>query len=108
MDDELEKLYNKIPHSECKRNCVECCKNIIQFSKQELKNMNGYDFVNGQCSHIINSKCSIYSKRPFVCRLYGASEILRCDACIAERFLTKEETAELMHEYIQIKNKQEK
>lgn len=52
-------------------------------------------------------KCSIYENRPFVCRIFGTSEILRCDNCTPERFLSEKETEELVHQYVLIRKKEE-
>lgn len=68
--------------------------------------MGGYKYI-GHCNHLVNGKCSIYKQRPFVCRIYGSSETLSCEDCKAERYLSKEETEKLMHEYVSIKKEQE-
>ena len=99
-------LYNKIPKSQCKKGCNKCCTNMIQFTPNELKAMGGYEY-NGICSHLIDGRCSIYENRPFVCRIYGTSELLKCDDCTPERFLSEEETVELVHKYTQLKTKEE-
>ena len=102
----IEELYKKIPSSTCKNGCFECCTNMIQFSPSEAKRVGKYEY-NGRCPYLINSRCSIYEKRPFVCRIYGASNLLKCNDCVPERYLTEEETNELVHEYMVIKKKEE-
>lgn len=91
-------IYLKIPNSKCKNGCFRCCTNMIQYTQKELKAMGGYDY-DGICSHLSDGKCSIYENRPFVCRIYGTSEILKCDDCVPERFLSETETLELVHQY---------
>lgn len=95
---ELKALYDKIPKSTCKQGCFRCCADIIQFTKTELVAMGGYEY-RGKCSHLVNGRCSVYENRPFVCRIYGVSEILRCENCTPDYYLTKEETLKLIHDY---------
>lgn len=102
MIEDYEELYKKIPSSKCKDGCFECCINMIQFHPDEEKNMGGYDYK-GQCPHLVNEKCDIYEKRPFVCRIYGASEILSCKDCTPQKRLTKKETLLLFREYAKLK-----
>ena len=84
----MEKLYKKIPSSSCINGCYKCCTNIIQYTPNELKAMGGYEY-NEKCSHLKDGKCSIYDKRPFVCRIYGASEILNARIVYLKDFLVK-------------------
>ena len=104
--DKLLDIYKKIPDSVCKKNCFECCTNSIQFTKSEEKAMGGYSF-DGKCSHLIDGKCTVYECRPFVCRIYGSSELFKCENCVPERYLTPEETDRLGHEYVSIKRQEE-
>ncbi len=102
----LKELYEKLPNSTCKKDCFKCCTNMIQFTPNELKAMGGYEY-NGVCSHLKEGKCTVYEHRPFVCRLYGTSEILKCDGCIPENILGEEETTDLVYEYVLLKKKEE-
>jgi len=102
----ISELYKEIPRSVCKKDCVKCCSNMIQFTPSECDAMGGYEY-DGFCSHVKNGKCSIYERRPFVCRIYGTSEMLRCNDCTPERFLSEEETVDIVHRYTQIKRKEE-
>lgn len=103
----IQKLYRKIPCSSCKEGCFLCCTDLVQLAPEEKEHMGGYEY-NGQCSHLENGKCTVYEKRPFVCRLYGASEMLFCEDCIPEGHLSINETKKLVGEYARIKNQQEK
>ena len=97
----LYELYEKIPATNCKPGCYECCRDIIQFTPTEEKNMGGYEH-NGICSHLRDGKCGIYDKRPFVCRILGTSEILMCEDCTSQRVMPEEETMALVREYNKI------
>lgn len=44
------------------------------------------------CSKLVNGACGIYEKRPLVCRLYGASSIMRCPyGCKPDRPISRAE-----------------
>lgn len=108
MEDEkikaYEELYKRIPCSVCKEGCFECCTNIIQFHPAEEENMGGYVW-NGKCNHLVDGKCSIYSKRPFVCRIYGAGSIMSCEDCTPQDPLTEDQIRQLFKEYKALLNK---
>lgn len=69
--------------------------------------MGGYAY-DGQCGHLRGGICTVYENRPFVCRLYGASELLICEDCTPDRYLTAEETRLLVHRYAELCAEQEK
>ncbi len=100
-------LYRDIPRSRCKDGCFACCTFVIQATPEEQKAMGGYEYRDGACCHLIDRKCAVYENRPLVCRIYGTSEILRCEDCVPERFLSEEETRALIHTYVTIKNEEE-
>ena len=102
---EIKKLYEKIPPSMCKFGCSKCCTNMIQFTPSEEKMMGGYEW-NNQCSHLIGGKCSIYDRRPLVCRIYGTSDMFRCEGCTADKYLSEKETMEIIHEYNGYRNQE--
>ena len=101
FEERLLALYAKIPSSRCRANCFACCKDVIQFTPTEEKRMGGYSH-NGVCCHLKDGICTVYDRRPFVCRLFGTSENLHCGSCSAEKHLTEAETAALVKEYVQI------
>ena len=104
--DRLRKLYERIPNSVCVDGCGKCCTNMIQFTPSEKNAMGGYDYID-KCPHLINGKCSVYDRRPLICRLYGTSDMFVCEGCTPEKYLSEEETASIIHEYVQIKNEEE-
>jgi len=98
----IQILYDKIPKTVCKDGCAKCCYDMIQVSPSENEHMGGYEW-NGKCVFLVDNHCSIYEKRAFICRLFGASETMKCEGCVAERFLSEGETRELVSEYVRIK-----
>lgn len=41
-------------------------------------------------------KCTVYTVRPFICRLWGTTPTLRCpEGCEPERWLTREEARDI-------------
>ena len=105
MYEEILKLYTQIPTSKCNGNCAKCCTNMIQFAPSEGKKMGGYKW-DGKCSHLVDGKCSIYENRPLICRVYGVSELFRCEECKPDNILSESETLELIHKYVEIRNEE--
>lgn len=104
--EQIRKLYEKIPPSKCKDGCFRCCINTVQFLRSEEHAMGGYRY-DGQCSHLKEGKCSVYENRPLVCRLFGASILLQCEDCTPRRYLTEQETAEILRAYAQQRKEEE-
>lgn len=104
----IQKLYDKIPSFRCKEGCVACCDNHIQFAPEEEKRAGGFEYTERMCPHIKDGGCSVYENRAFICRIYGASEIMPCPyGCKPENPLTEEETRALLREYLALKKEQE-
>jgi Fe-S-cluster containining protein len=94
--EKLEALYKRIPELDCKGLCHPSC-TIVPASKIEIKRaksrMGGKNPFNPatalkqlqagankipSCGALKDNKCSIYTARPAICRLYGAAEGLEC------------------------------
>ena len=97
----IEELYGKIPKSVCKKGCADCCQDLIQVAREEDERMGGYQW-NGKCVFLINHQCSIHDQRAFICRLFGTSEMMRCDGCTPEYYLSEAETRELVSLYVHL------
>lgn len=56
------------------------------------------------CDHLsADHKCTIYSHRPTICRLYGLSEKLKCPfGCIPTRTLSEQESHQILQESFKI------
>ena len=112
----LEEVYKKIPELECKGLCHEFC-TIIPAGKIEVKRcrerMRGKNPFNPTkamealqkqepippCGALKDYKCSIYTARPAICRLYGVAEGLECPfGCQPKKKLTKTEAHSIIRE----------
>lgn len=80
----LQELYARIPDVGCKGLCVDACGPIgmtraewemIQAAHPGVRLAIGPDW---KCSLLKEGRCSIYNERPYVCRMYGAVEAMRC------------------------------
>lgn len=71
-------LYKKIPSFKCMLGCTDCY-GPVPFSEWEWSRIKDKRQAKGlKCPYASRQGCEIYEQRPFVCRLYGAIEILRC------------------------------
>lgn len=104
----IQKLYDKIPSFKCKDGCFDCCDNQIQFAPEEEKRAGGFCYTERLCPHIKDNRCSVYLDRAFICRIYGASEIMPCPhGYKPNNPLNEEETYSLLREYLKLKKEQE-
>jgi len=106
---DIQKLYSRIPKSSCVDGCFDCCTSIIQFAREEAERAGEYKYYDGLCGFLDENKnCTIYDNRPLVCRIYGVSEIMKCEDCEADRLLSEEETRVIIKEYAKIKDEQDR
>lgn len=107
----LQDIYDSLPSMECKGLCFESCGPIEIFPK-ERENL-GDDFKHKSlpdmlrhlhanhsddndgcitCPMLKDNKCSVYHKRPIICRLWGLVESMKCEhGCKPTRYLTVKE-----------------
>lgn len=100
----LNALYKQIPTVECKGLCTIACANIHVteleehrlrvHAHQKLKTL-----PNGVCQFLKNDRCSIYSLRPMICRIWGVIRSLSCmHGCVPQKWLTFPEFHEIAKE----------
>lgn len=97
-EEEIEAIYAALPALECKGLCQESCGPILA-SEAEMKRIGiragqfprpGKDAT---CSALKDGKCSIYKIRPYICRIWGAEESMKCPwGCKPKKYLTKQES----------------
>ncbi len=82
-------LYDRIPAFKCLEGCTACC-GPVPFSKSEWARIEEIrKQTNIHCPYIEDGGCSIHAVRPFMCRLFGAVENLRCPkGCGPEKLLS--------------------
>ena len=117
----LQALYKKIPELECKGLCHQSC-TIVPAAKIEIKRarqrMGGKNPFNPiaaikglkekipqipSCAALKDKKCSIYTARPAICRLYGVAEGLECHfGCVPKKKLSRQEANALIREIEQL------
>lgn len=117
---ELRSIYDMIPKLDlpCIEGCADCCGPVMG-TREEFRRapkLLGYieqleTFVDGNvvnwcatCPYVIpgNKGCAIYEDRPFLCRLFGATEEkgLRCPHGRGSSHpLTRNQTEKLMRRY---------
>lgn len=104
MRKQLDELYKSIPVTiKCQGLCQESCGPIgmTQVEFDRISDVSGTTpsiDENGTCSILKNGKCSAYSVRPVICRLWGIAQGMECPfGCKPEpRYLTKQEGHEIL------------
>lgn len=99
----LNNLYERIPKinvcegAECDG---DCCKVPFIVSEYEKNLLPGNNFSEaGKCNFLENGRCSVYEKRPMVCRMFGINE-LRCGRVEKKDVLSKENAMEIILDYM--------
>lgn len=96
---ELEAIYAEIPDmANCKGLCHDSCSTIRMSPLEAQRTGHPNDGkMTMRCPKLTPMNlCSVYDKRPFVCRLFGTFDRLRCDhGCVPTRWLTQEEVLNL-------------
>lgn len=112
----LQTIYAQIPTFSCKAGCHDCC-GPVPFSPSEA----AFAGVQSKpalaelraalktgcedCPHVTPQGCGIYEFRPFMCRIFGATDqgSLACPhGCKPETPLTEARVNELTDEYLRI------
>lgn len=106
----LEAIYARIPAMECKRLCHTACVEP-RLAPAEIRNVekamlrpvraarteDGVVLMGEKCPLLSGVDCTVYARRPAICRLYGTHWTLRCPhGCIPDRWLTDEEFISIM------------
>ncbi|PSV00381.1 YkgJ family cysteine cluster protein [Photobacterium kishitanii] len=104
----LTRLYNEIPLvSNCGKSCNKCC-GPVPLSRKEAEILGLGNAATtptdgkGTCIFSSANGCSVYDRRPFMCRIFGASKdkALKCDlGASANKPLTKKQAMRLADRY---------
>jgi Fe-S-cluster containining protein len=97
----LDALYAELPDVPCTGQCHTSCSYIgmSEAEHRRIERDTGYviEMHQSPCPALdFAGRCSIYSLRPVICRIYGSHERLRCPyGCKPERWLTDSEVTDL-------------
>lgn len=103
----LEAVYARIPKVSCTGACVACCGPVVMTPLEASRTEHPNDMVALRCPKLSPlGTCTVYDRRPVVCRLYGTTPRLACDfGCVPERWLSDREVAEIVAEVEEIGGK---
>lgn len=84
MTTDLQAIYDQVPKVYCKGLCTKTCTiapcSAAERGQYAAKGLQPpqLDKSSKRCSYLIGGRCRIYSDRPLICRLYGATPQLKC------------------------------
>ena len=98
----LDVLYAELPSVECKGLCVEECSALTPIKGAEARRIGhkGHG-ERTMCAHLKDGRCTVYERRPMVCRLWGLADgpPLVCRwGCRPSRALTLDEADEYLRQ----------
>lgn len=105
LDRRMRAIYRQVPDAGCKGLCQDYCGPLAAFApelrvlseRSGLRLAVGSHATGGDCPLLHDGKCSQYTDRPLVCRLWGATDALPCPhGCRAARPLSAAEADALM------------
>lgn len=102
IERKLEDFYKSLPSIPCKGLCQDSCGPIAMtdFEYQRLIEAAGSELTltkTGDCSMLKDGKCSVYSVRPLICRLWGLTKQMECPhGCVPTRWIGREEGFNLL------------
>lgn len=83
----IEHVYAQIPAVGCKGLCQDCCGSVAMSPTEQarIRERHGRTlplsavFPEPGCPALDTAgRCTVYADRPFICRLWGATELLAC------------------------------
>lgn len=105
----LAAIYAELPTVNCQGACHDTCtaiamtgierRRIYRATGTQMENLSHRDVPDGyRCPLLRWNRCSVYDLRPFICRLWGVTELLPCNfGCRpTPRWLTAAESFTLM------------
>lgn len=76
---QIQRQYERIPSFVCIEGCTDCCGPVpMAAAEAELIELKPYEGLH--CQYATDRGCSIYERRPLLCRLFGTvdHEKMRC------------------------------
>lgn len=92
----LDALYAELPKLDCKGRCWKCCGPVLMApgERERLRREGGVEVPTVPemqrehreiCPALVSHRCSAYTVRPLMCRLWGIEEGMRCPyGCVPE------------------------
>ncbi|MSP21958.1 MAG: YkgJ family cysteine cluster protein [Dehalococcoidia bacterium] len=103
LEAELEAIYASLPAIDCQKRCHGSCGPIVMSALEwdRVTSVHGEHTCDDDlvCPHLRRESglCGAYQVRPLICRLWGATESLRCEfGCVPDRVLSDPEVAALV------------
>ena len=103
---QIQKQYERLPSFVCKADCNECC-GPVPFTEAEWALLTleeqAKPLVSTKCQFATATGCSIYERRPLLCRLFGTvdDERTRCwHGCRPEKLLNRQQGLTIMRHYL--------
>lgn len=100
---QLKQLHARVPEVHCKGLCTDACGIIAMqgFEAHRIVQQTGewpsFDGETALCSFLKEGRCSIYDIRPLICRIWGATNQLRCPhGRVPDRWLSDAEARALL------------
>jgi len=98
----LQEIYASLPEVHCKRLCQQFCGPVTWTAIEQInigETRQIKNWARPQCPYLEEGMCSIYERRPLICRLWGAMQILACPhGCLPDRWISQEEANRLQDE----------
>lgn len=114
-NEKLDKVYKKLPKLNCKGKCVQSCSviKVSDYERERISKFIGHDpFIEDtklvdhlknnppdkwSCELLKDGRCSVYNKRPLICRLFGLVKKMACPfGCVPDRWLSDSEAKIMM------------
>lgn len=104
---QIQQQYARIPTFTCIPGCNECC-GVVPFTESEWALLTPEEqakpLVSARCQFATETGCSIYERRPLLCRLFGTvnDQKMTCwKGCGPEQKLTAQQGRTIMRKYLQ-------
>ena len=100
---DVDSIWAQIPDVHCKGKCQEACGPVWCSPAEERRIRMDYNTAISfnhstlTCSLLANGRCSIYSSRPAICRLWGAVKKMRCPfGCRPRKWISDQKAGRLL------------
>lgn len=110
MDKALDEIYKEIPNiPACSGACADACGPIAMTEGEWKRIIRKVGHVPKPTRHMVcpmlspTGSCMVYTVRPYICRIWGSVEELRCPAgCEPDRWLTRDEARDIFNRIVAI------